>query len=127
MLVGKPIPQHIIDLPREILNTYFIGVLSLRSFFERFLQYLYFSFSSLGPMLRPLLEQAADPVHQIRSGHTPLFSKLASNSASNSAAGASKSNTNATTNEKIPSTALIYKPMVISIQKSNSLNSLREN
>jgi hypothetical protein len=82
VLVGKPIPQHILDLPREILNT------------------------TLGPMLRPLLEQAADPVHQLGSGQTPLFSKLASNMASNSAANGSK----ADANEALPSTAIVYKP-----------------
>ncbi|CAF0765991.1 unnamed protein product [Brachionus calyciflorus] len=44
ILVGKSIPQHIIDLPKEVLN------------------------SPIGPMLRPLLEQAADPIHQHKTG-----------------------------------------------------------
>lgn len=48
ILVGSSIPQHILDLPKEIMNT------------------------SLGPMLRPMLEQAADPMHQLRAGHTPI-------------------------------------------------------
>ena len=32
----------------------------------------FFNQSSLGPMLRPMLEQAADPMHQLRAGHTPI-------------------------------------------------------
>ena len=65
-------------------------------------------------MLRPLLEQAADPVHQIRTGHTPLFSKL--NTASTSVPTSSKNSTNI--NEPIPSTVLIYKSSVKKSQKA---------
>jgi hypothetical protein len=44
ILLGKSIPQHILDLPREVLN------------------------SPIGPMLRPFLEQAADPLHLHKTG-----------------------------------------------------------
>ncbi|RNA05660.1 desumoylating isopeptidase 1-like, partial [Brachionus plicatilis] len=51
-LIGKPIPQHIIDLPREVLS------------------------SPLGAMLRPLLEQAADPLHQYKNGDSSFLPQI---------------------------------------------------
>jgi hypothetical protein len=63
-------------------------------------------------MLRPLLEQAADPVHQLGSGHTPIFSKLNSLSlTTNNGASTSSKNTQFT-NETIPTTTIIYKTSV---------------
>ncbi len=62
-------------------------------------------------MLRPLLEQAADPVHQLGAGHTPIFSKLNSlQTATNGPSTSSKNTQNI--NEPVPSTAIIYKPSV---------------
>lgn len=94
VLVGKTIPTHILDLPREILN------------------------SPAGPMLRPFLEQAADPMGKHRSGGgAGGLSSFASNKPAPSAAAKSKSSTTTTTtpssndkDQKIPSSVEFYKP-----------------
>jgi hypothetical protein len=100
VLVGKPIPSHIIELPGEILNTPF------------------------GPILRSFLEQAADPVHQLKTGNSafPMMNNpLLSNFASTSNASTPKATASTTTASKtspqsskpitrVPSTALLFKP-----------------
>jgi len=63
-------------------------------------------------MLRPLLEQAADPIHTLGTGHTPLFSKFNQlNISTNNGPSTSSKNTQ-DKNEPIPITAIIYKPSV---------------
>ena len=71
-------------------------------------------------MLRPFLEQAADPIHQYRQGQVPLFhnsdlaSKLAAMTVANNATGATTSSQAANNVlHKIPSTAILFKPNVI--------------
>lgn len=74
LLVGKPIPSHIIDLPREIMNT------------------------SIGPMLRPLLEQAADPIST--NGEIKIPKYLINNQKP------------AATEQTLPSTAILFEPNI---------------
>jgi len=100
VLVGKPIPSHIVELPGEILNTPF------------------------GPMLRSFLEQAADPVHQLKAGNSafPMMNNpLLNNFASASTVSTPKATVSTSTASKtspqvskpisrVPSTALLFKP-----------------
>lgn len=58
LLLDKGIPQHILDLPKQVMNT------------------------PLGPMLKPMLEKAADPIHQNQtdtSGLPKIFTKTGKN------------------------------------------------
>lgn len=69
-------------------------------------------------MLRPFLEQAADPIHQYRQGQVPLFhnsdlaSKLAAMTVNATGATTSSQAANNVLH-KIPSTAILFKPKVI--------------
>lgn len=91
ILVGKGIPQHILDLPKEVMNT------------------------PLGPMLRPMLEQAADPLHSMRTGQgaglVKQFRKQA-NAASGTDFSSSSSVPAQSENElkEMPSTVTLFKP-----------------
>jgi hypothetical protein len=100
VLVGKPIPSHIIELPDEILNTPF------------------------GPILRSFLEQAADPVHQLKTGNSafpmmnnPLLNNFAPGSTNSTTKATVSTTTTANTSpqfskpiSRVPSTALLFKP-----------------
>lgn len=87
LLVGKGIPQHILDLPKEIMNT------------------------SLGPMLRPMLEQAADPIHQLRSGQTPGFARQFTKAAQQAAQSSSSTPMQSSDEVKdMPNTLVLFKP-----------------
>lgn len=105
ILVGKGIPQHILDLPREIMNT------------------------TLGPMLRPMLEQAADPIHQLRSGQTPglarQFTKVAQQMQADKSTTTTSSasvQSNATDDVKeIPNTVVLFNSDVNIDEDFNSL------
>lgn len=92
LLLGKGIPQHIIDLPKEIMNT------------------------SLGPMLRPMLEKAADPIHQMRQGQQPGVPKQFTKAKNSSVSNASLPNDET---KQFPSTIVLYKPNI-----ETELNSL---
>jgi len=98
LLLDKGIPQHILDLPKEVMNT------------------------PLGPMLRPMLEQAADPIHQnqtgINSGLPRKFTKTTINQdqSSNSATTSIKKDDEI---KDIPNTINLYKPEI-----NKELNSL---
>lgn len=91
LLLGKGIPQHIIDLPKEIMNT------------------------TLGPMLRPMLEQAADPLNQLRQGQPGIARQFTKAAKSANTGMASSSSTPMTSEDEIkemPSTVVLYKPDV---------------
>ena len=68
-------------------------------------------------MLRPLLEQAADPIHQFKSGHTPIF---APKTAQETRAATSGQQQSASVTKQsppaaklpIPSAVVLFKPSV---------------
>lgn len=87
ILVGKTIPTHILDLPREVLN------------------------SPAGPMLRPFLEQAADPMGTHRSGGGfGSFAKSTPAAASSKPKSTPAASSSSNDKEKIPSSVEFYKP-----------------
>jgi len=88
VLIGKSIPQHIIDLPKEIMNT------------------------TLGPMLRPMLEQAADPLHQLRTGQATGIAKQFTKVVKETSTSSSVTQSISEDDKERPSTVLIYDPQV---------------
>jgi len=89
LLVGKPIPSHIIDLPKEIMNT------------------------SIGPMLRPLLEQAVDPISSNGEIKIPKYLNINKQKTTEQAATEQATTEQASTEQTLPSTAILFKPSVI--------------
>jgi hypothetical protein len=89
--------------------------LNIRINFFSILRSIFFSLSSLGSMLRPLLEQAADPIHQHKTGTgLNLFPPSAKSSTASKlkATESSEKPTNSKI-ERIPSTVLLFKQQVI--------------
>jgi len=86
ILVGKGIPQHILDLPKEVMN------------------------SQLGPMLRPMFEQAADPIHSMRTGQGSMLPKQFRKVDNTTSSSSSTPMASDDELKDIPSTIVLFKP-----------------
>jgi hypothetical protein len=73
----------------------------------------------LGPLLKPLLEQAADPIHEYRAGNNPFQARQTQSQIKQPTAVTPKS----TTNEQTPNTVTIFKPKLESGEISDCLDS----